>query len=67
MEKVSRTHGWNLLKRQFAALAHGEGVHAESIETIFDMEFRSRFSELINRTAINRSKDNTFWRFPRPS
>jgi hypothetical protein len=47
---VSNTNEWNLLKRQFDALAHEKSVDAESIEKIFDMEFRRRFSELINRT-----------------
>jgi len=47
---ISRTHEWSLLQRQFDALAHEKSVGPDSIEKIFDMEFRRRFSELINRT-----------------
>ena len=47
---MSKTNEWSLLKRQFDALAHGKDVGPDSIEKIFDMEFRRRFSELINRT-----------------
>jgi hypothetical protein len=45
---ISKTNEWSLLERQFDALAHEKGP--DSIEKIFDMEFRRRFSELINRT-----------------
>ena len=41
---------WNLLKQQFDALADEESPDADSIEEIFDMEFRRRFGELINQT-----------------
>ena len=41
---------WNLLKQQFDALADEESADADSIEEIFDMEFRRRFGELINQT-----------------
>jgi hypothetical protein len=41
---------WNLLKQQFDALADEESANADSIEEIFDMEFRRRFGELINQT-----------------
>jgi hypothetical protein len=47
---MSKTNEWSLLKRQFDALAHEKGVGPDSIEKIFDMEFRRRFSELVNRT-----------------
>ena len=40
----------DLLKRQFDALVHDETA-AESIEEIFDVEFRRRFAELITQTA----------------
>jgi uncharacterized protein (DUF924 family) len=39
---------WNSLREQFHALVR-EG--SDSIEDIFDAQFRSRFSELINRAA----------------
>jgi len=41
---------WNLLQQQFDALADEESANADSIEEIFDMEFRRRFGELINQT-----------------
>ncbi|MGB8748289.1 MAG: hypothetical protein WCD54_20310 [Pseudolabrys sp.] len=48
---MSKTNEWDLLKRQFDALVHDESVGAESIDEIFDVQFRRRFAELINRTA----------------
>ena len=45
-----KTNEWNLLKQQFDALADEESPDADSIEEIFDMEFRRRFAELINQT-----------------
>jgi hypothetical protein len=45
---VSKTDEWNLLKHQFNAPADEPSVDAD-IEKIFDMEFRRRFGELINR------------------
>jgi hypothetical protein len=47
---ISKTNEWSLLQRQFDTLAHEKSVGPDSIEKIFDMEFRRRFSELINRT-----------------
>jgi hypothetical protein len=46
----TETNEWNLLKQQFDALVHDESS-SESIEEIFDVEFRRRFAELINQTA----------------
>jgi hypothetical protein len=43
----------NLLKGQFQALVR-EG--SDSIEDIFDVQFRRRFSELINRTTERESR-----------
>ncbi|MFZ1004159.1 MAG: hypothetical protein WAN68_19445 [Pseudolabrys sp.] len=37
-----KTNEWNLLKQQFDALADEESADADSIEEIFDMEFRRR-------------------------
>ncbi|MGA8625495.1 MAG: hypothetical protein WB686_12250 [Pseudolabrys sp.] len=45
-----KTNEWNLLKQQFDALADEESADPDSIEEIFDMEFRRRFGELINQT-----------------
>ena len=52
---VSKTNEWDLLKRQFDALVHDEGVGAESIEEIFDAQFRRRFAELINQISERNS------------
>ena len=46
----------NLLKDQFQALVH-EG--SDSIEDIFDVQFRRRFSELINRTTERESRTHS--------
>ena len=46
----------NLLKDQFHALVR-EG--ADSIENIFDAQFRRRFSELINRTTKRESRTHS--------
>ena len=46
----------NLLKDQFQALVR-EG--SDSIEDIFDVQFRRRFSELINRTTERESRTHS--------
>jgi hypothetical protein len=46
-----KTNEWNLLKDQFDALVHHESAGFDSIEKIFDVEFRRRFTELMNRTT----------------
>jgi hypothetical protein len=53
-----KANEWDLLKRQFdAALVHDESVGcAESIDDILDVQFRRRFTELINQTAQRKSK-----------
>ena len=43
------TNEWELLRRQFDAVTHNETV--ESIEDIFDAQFRRRFTDLINQIA----------------
>ncbi len=52
---VSKTNEWELLKRQFDALVRDESVGAESIEEIFDAEFRRRFAKLLNQIAERNS------------
>ena len=52
---MSKTNEWDLLKNQFDALLHEEAVGAESIDEIFDVQFRLRFAELINQTAQRNS------------
>ena len=53
---MMKTNEWDLLKRQFDALVLDESVGAESIEKIFDVQFRRRFAELINQTAESNSR-----------
>jgi hypothetical protein len=52
---MSKAYEWDLVKRQFDALMHDESVGAESIDEIFDVQFRRRFTELINQTAQRNS------------
>ena len=53
---MSKANAWDLLKRQFDALMHDDSVGcAESIDDIFDVQFRHRFTELINQTAQRNS------------
>jgi hypothetical protein len=56
-----KTNEWNLLKHQFDALAHKESTDADSIEKIFDAEFRHQFTELIDRTAQHNSTSGYNW------
>lgn len=48
---MSKTDDWGSLKQQFDALMHTESAEGESVEEIFDLQFRRRFAELINETA----------------
>ena len=48
---MSKINEWDLLRREFDALTHDGDVDAESIDEIFDLEFRRRFTELIDKTA----------------
>ena len=57
---MSKTNEWDLIKYQFDALVH-ESVGAESIDEIFDDQFRRRFVELINQTAQRNSANIYNW------
>ena len=46
---MSKKNEWELLRRQFDALTHDETV--ESIEDIFDAQFRRRLTNLMNQIA----------------
>jgi hypothetical protein len=46
---AEKTNEWELIRRQFYALTHDDNV--ESIEDIFDAQFRRRFTDLINQIA----------------
>jgi hypothetical protein len=52
---VSKTNEWDLLKHQFDALVRDKSVGAESIDEIFDLQFRLRFAELIDQNAQRNS------------
>ena len=41
-----KTNEWNLLRDQFRALVHNEGI-SEDIEQLLDAQIRRRFGELI--------------------
>jgi len=56
-----KANEWDLVKRQFDALTHDESAGAQSIEEIFDVEFRRRFTELINQTAQRGSTNVYNW------
>jgi hypothetical protein len=58
-----RTKEWNLLKQQFDELVDDENVTTDSIEEIFDVQFRRRFAELITQTA--RRNSATVYNWPR--
>jgi hypothetical protein len=60
---MSKTNEWDLLKHQFDVLVHDESIGAESIEEIFDVQFRRRFAELITQTA--RRNSATVYNWPR--
>jgi hypothetical protein len=60
---MSKANEWDLLKRQFDALMDDESVGAESIDEIFDIQFRRRFTELITQTAQRNS--TTVYNWPR--
>ena len=58
---MSATNEWDLLRRQFDALAQDESAGAESIDEILDFQFRRRFTELISQTARRNSKTVYHW------
>ena len=59
---MSKANEWNLIKRQFDELVRDESGPADSIEEIFDSQFRRRFAELITQTARNSA---TVYNWPR--
>ena len=58
---MSKTNEWSLLKLQIDALTHDDSVEAGSIEEIFDIEFRRRFTELITKTAQRNRTTHYNW------
>ena len=61
---MSKANEWELIKRQFDALIHDENVGAESIDKILDVQFRHRFTELIDQTA-RRNSASVGYHWPR--
>jgi hypothetical protein len=61
---MAKANEWDLLKRQFDALMYDDSVGcAESIDEIFDIQFRRRFTELMTQTAQRNS--TTVYNWPR--
>jgi len=58
---MSETNEWGLIKRQFDALVRGEGSETESLDLILDVQFRLRFTELINQIAQRNSTGSYHW------
>ena len=58
---MSETNEWDLVKRQFDALMRGEGPGTESLDLILDVQFRLRFTELINQIAQRNSTSSYHW------
>ena len=61
---MSKANEWEPLKRQFDALMHDESVGAETVDGIFDVQFRRRFTELINQFA-QRNSASVGYNWPR--
>jgi len=58
---MSKANEWDLLKRQFNALTHHHSAGSESVDEIFGVQFRYRFTELINQTARRSSANVYHW------
>ncbi len=61
---VSKANEWELLRRKLDALTHDES--AESVEDIFDAQFRRRFAELISQVAKPPKLNRNAHRLSRP-
>ena len=53
-----QTNEWNLLKVEFDALVHNEGVHEDKFEQFFDDGICRRFGELIAWAAGHKARGN---------
>ena len=47
MSSNPKTNEWNLLKEEFDALVHSEGVRQDNLGEILDGQIRRRFGDLI--------------------
>ena len=52
----SNPNEWNLLKEEFDALVHNEGVRQDDLEQVLDHQIRLRFGELIAWAAGHKAK-----------
>jgi hypothetical protein len=50
----SKTHEWNLLKKQFALLVRADAVRADDAEVLLDVEFQRRLAEVIEQVQKRR-------------
>ena len=61
---MSNANEWDIVKREFEALMRDDSVGAESIDEIFDVQFRRCFTELINQFA-QRNMKSVGYHWPR--
>jgi hypothetical protein len=61
---MSKANERGTLQRELDALMRDESTGAQSIEEIFDVEFRRRFADLINQTA-QRNSTSVGYNWPR--
>jgi hypothetical protein len=54
MSADAKLNEWKLLKGQFDALVHNEGMSEDSLEQLLDAQIRRRFGELIARAEGHR-------------
>jgi hypothetical protein len=56
MPSSLKTNEWNLLKEEFNALVHNEGVGKDNLHQLLDDQNRRRFGELIAWAAGHKAK-----------
>ena len=49
MSADAKVNEWKLLKDEFDALVHNEGISVDRLEQLLDAQIRRRFGELIAR------------------
>jgi hypothetical protein len=54
MSADAKLNEWKLLKGQFDALVHNDGMSEDSLEQLLDAQIRRRFGELIARAEGHR-------------
>jgi hypothetical protein len=58
MSDNPKTHEWKLLKEQFDALVHNEGLRQDSLEQFLDNAIRYRCGRLLAWAAETKTKAN---------